>query len=131
MLRYCFVALLCLCFSVLLTKQTLLEHGANINSKDAEGKTPLHIAIENQHAGIISLLLSQPGIDLSARDNKGVTPFAAALTARNNKAAQAILEKNPSAAEQVWFKSIHIIKMLLIAMCISKVYGKSYYWELL
>lgn len=109
----------------------MLEHGANINSKDAEGKTPLHIAIENQHAGIISLLLSQPGIDLSARDNKGVTPFAAALTARNNKAAQAILEKNPSAAEQVWFKSIHIIKMLLIAMCISKVYGKSYYWELL
>ncbi|CAG9559103.1 unnamed protein product [Danaus chrysippus] len=81
--------------------QTLLEHGANINSKDAEGKTPLHIAIENQHAAIISLLLSQPGIDLSVRDNKGVTPFAAALTARNNKAAQAILEKNPSAAEQV------------------------------
>ncbi|XP_041972423.1 rabankyrin-5 [Aricia agestis] len=81
--------------------QTLLEHGANINSKDAEGKTPLHIAIENQHAGIISLLLSQPGIDLSARDNKGVSPFAAALTARNNKAAQAILERNPSAAEQV------------------------------
>ncbi|XP_045517988.1 rabankyrin-5 [Pieris brassicae] len=81
--------------------QTLLEHGANINSKDAEGKTPLHIAIENQHAGIISLLLSQPGVDLSARDNRGVTPFAAALTARNNKAAQAILEKNPSAAEQV------------------------------
>ncbi|XP_052739096.1 rabankyrin-5 isoform X3 [Bicyclus anynana] len=81
--------------------QTLLEHGANINSKDAEGKTPLHIAIENQHSAIISLLLSQPGIDLSARDNRGVTPFAAALTARNNKAAQAILEKNPSAAEQV------------------------------
>ncbi|XP_063628854.1 rabankyrin-5 [Cydia splendana] len=81
--------------------QTLLEHGANINSKDSEGKTPLHIAIENQHEGIISLLLSQPGIDLSARDNKGVSPFAAALTARNNKAAQAILTKNPSAAEQV------------------------------
>ncbi|GBP74886.1 Rabankyrin-5 [Eumeta japonica] len=81
--------------------KTLLEHGANLNAKDFEGKTPLHIAIENQHAQIITLLLSQPGIDLSARDNKGVSPFAAALTARNNKAAQAILEKNPSAAEQV------------------------------
>ncbi|KAL4711825.1 hypothetical protein ACJJTC_005994 [Scirpophaga incertulas] len=92
---------LCCTWGLTQVIQTLLEHGANINSKDAEGKTPLHIAIENQHAGIISLLLSQPNIDLSARDNKGVTPFAAALTARNNKAAQAILEKNPSAAEQV------------------------------
>lgn len=92
--------------------QTLLEHGANINTKDAEGKTPLHIAIENQHAGIISLLLSQPGIDLSARDNKGVSPFAAALTARNNKAAQAILERNPSAAEQVRLKYLRTTILL-------------------
>ncbi|XP_013167639.1 PREDICTED: serine/threonine-protein phosphatase 6 regulatory ankyrin repeat subunit C [Papilio xuthus] len=101
--------------------QTLLEHGANINSKDAEGKTPLHIAIENQHAGIISLLLSQPGIDLSARDNKGVSPFAAALTARNNKAAQAILEKNPSAAEQVDKKGRNFLHVAIQACDVESV----------
>lgn len=100
----------------------MLEHGANINSKDAEGKTPLHIAIENQHAAIISLLLSQPGIDLSVRDNKGVTPFAAALTARNNKAAQAILEKNPSAAEQVQHIKILILLIVLFSLCPTTYY---------
>ncbi|KOB75933.1 Ankyrin repeat and FYVE domain-containing protein 1, partial [Operophtera brumata] len=40
-------------------------------ASDSEGKTPLHIAIENQHAAIITLVLSQPGVDLSARDARG------------------------------------------------------------
>lgn len=80
--------------------RTLIEHRANVNSRDAENKTPLHIAIENQHWEIISLLLSIPEIDLSLRDKSGFSPFATALTFRNNKAAQAILDKLPSAAEQ-------------------------------
>jgi hypothetical protein len=48
------------------------------------------------------LLLCQPGIDLSIRDKSGLTPFATALTYRNNKAAEAILDKLPTAAEQVF-----------------------------
>ncbi|XP_008205232.1 rabankyrin-5 isoform X2 [Nasonia vitripennis] len=80
--------------------QTLIEHGANVNARDAEGKTPVHIAIQNQHAQIISLLLCHPNINLSIRDKKGQSPFATALAVRNNKAAQAILDRLPSAAEQ-------------------------------
>ncbi|CAH0549325.1 unnamed protein product [Brassicogethes aeneus] len=80
--------------------RTLVEHRANINSRDVDNKTPLHFAIENQHDQIINLLLSVPEIDLTLRDKSGLTPFAAALTYRNNKAAQAILDKLPSAAEQ-------------------------------
>ncbi|XP_065170447.1 rabankyrin-5 isoform X2 [Atheta coriaria] len=80
--------------------QTLVEHRANVNARDCENKTPLHLAIENQHPAIISLLLSVPEIDLSLRDKSGLSPFATALTVRNNKAAQSILDKMPSAAEQ-------------------------------
>ncbi|KAH0955502.1 hypothetical protein HN011_010412 [Eciton burchellii] len=80
--------------------QTLIEHGADVNARDTEGKTPVHVAIQNQHSQIISLLLCHPNIDLSKRDKKGLTPFATALTVRNNKAAQAILERLPTAAEQ-------------------------------
>ncbi|KAK6636534.1 hypothetical protein RUM43_010196 [Polyplax serrata] len=80
--------------------QALVEHDTEINKTDSEGKSPLHLAIENQHKDIISLLLCHPRLDLTVRDKSGLTPFAAALTYRNNKAAQAILDKLPSAAEQ-------------------------------
>lgn len=79
---------------------TLIEHGANVNAQDAEGKTPLHTAIANQNPVIISLLLACPGLDLSLRDKQSHTPFAAAMTTRNNKAAEAILSREPKAAEQ-------------------------------
>lgn len=90
--------------------QTLVEHGAIVNSRDAEAKTPLHIAIENQHSAIISLLLCVPNIDLSLRDKTGLSPFATALTFRNNKAAQSILDRLPSAAEQFDTKGYNFLQ---------------------
>ncbi|RWS12587.1 rabankyrin-5-like protein [Dinothrombium tinctorium] len=80
--------------------QTLLEHRANVNLQDAEGKTPLHVAIINQHPVIISLLLSHPSLKLDIRDKYGSTPFATAMSIKNNKAAQAILDRDPTAAEK-------------------------------
>ncbi|KAK0087935.1 hypothetical protein PV325_013711 [Microctonus aethiopoides] len=93
--------------------QTLVEHGANVNARDAEGKTPIHIAIQNQHTQIISLLLCHPSLDLSLRDKKGLSPFATALTVRNNKAAQAILERLPTAAEQFDNKGRNFLHMAI------------------
>ncbi|XP_050504422.1 rabankyrin-5 [Diabrotica virgifera virgifera] len=93
--------------------RTLVEHRANVNIRDAENKTPLHIAIESQQEEIISLLLSVPEIDLSLRDKAGLSPFATALTFRNNKAAQAILDKFPSAAEQFDSKGQNFLHIAL------------------
>lgn len=82
--------------------QALVEHGANVNAVDSAGKTPLHIAIENQHEEAIAVLLCHPAVDLRVRDRAGNnTPFATALTVRNHPAAQAILARMPTAAEQV------------------------------
>ncbi|XP_043064447.1 rabankyrin-5 isoform X2 [Drosophila ficusphila] len=81
--------------------QTLIDHGANVNVLDAENKSPLHIAIENQHEEIIAILLCHPLIELKLRDKAGNTPFAAALGIRNHKTAQHILDRFPTAAEQM------------------------------
>lgn len=80
----------------------LLDHGANANAMDYESKTPLHLATENKHNGIVEMLLHHhPNIDLRMRDKNGHTPFATAVTMRNHKAAQCILDRFPNAAEQI------------------------------
>ena len=80
--------------------QALLEFGADVNAKDAEGKTPLQVAIVNQNPNVIKLLLSHPDLDLNTRDKFGATPFATAMSIKNNKAAKAILDREPTAAER-------------------------------
>lgn len=79
---------------------TLLEHLVNVNAQDLEGKTALMIAIVNQHSKIISLLLDCKEIDLSLRDNFGNTAFSLCVKYKNNKAAIAILKKEPNVAEK-------------------------------
>ncbi|KAG1657884.1 Rabankyrin-5 [Nymphon striatum] len=81
--------------------QTLIEHNADVNMQDHEGKSPLHVAIENQHPVIISLLLAHPDLNLNVRNKQGMSPFSIAMTMKNNRAAQGILDREADAAEQV------------------------------
>ena len=61
----------------------------------------MHVAISTQAEDIIRLLLAHPQVDLSLRDISGLTPFAVAMTTKNNKVAQAVLDRKMDAAEQV------------------------------
>lgn len=80
--------------------KTLLEHHADINAQDAEGKTPLHVAITNQNESITNLLVAQQHLDLKLRDKYGQNAFATAMATKNNKAATIILGREPHAAEK-------------------------------
>ena len=53
----------------------LLNHKANVNAKDKNGQTPLHLIIARGNLKAIQALLDH-GADVNATDNKGKTPLA-------------------------------------------------------
>ena len=55
----------------------LLDSGANINDRDDNGQTPLHLAINNGNFDFVSILLFRPSsnIDLAIKDMKGLFPI--------------------------------------------------------
>jgi ankyrin repeat protein len=52
----------------------LCEHGANVNSKNSNGCTPLHIAAFYGHVSVVKCL-SELGAKIDEKNNDGATPF--------------------------------------------------------
>lgn len=55
----------------------LLDCGADINTQNDEGQTPLHTATGMERIEVIRVLLER-GADVGAEDKRGRTPFALA-----------------------------------------------------
>ena len=54
--------------------ELLLQHGADINGRNRDGNTALHLAIFLGHAGTAELLIKN-GADVNAKNNDGATPI--------------------------------------------------------
>lgn len=93
--------------------QKLIECNADINAQDSGGRSALHVSISNQQSTITSLLMSHPEINVLIRDSSGWTPFATAMTRKDNKAAQAILDRAPTAADQVCVSALMLLGSLV------------------
>ena len=52
----------------------LLEKGADVNTKDTEGNTPLHKAVESSHKELVELLIQEKA-HVNARNSVGETPL--------------------------------------------------------
>ena len=54
--------------------ELLLAVGADVDSRNHEGMTPLHLAARDGHAHLVQLLIDH-GANLSTADGEGCTPY--------------------------------------------------------
>lgn len=52
----------------------LVQNGSDVNKKNCDGFTPLHLAAVLGHAGIVKIFVENNG-DVNAQTNAGQTPF--------------------------------------------------------
>ena len=79
-------------FGTVAEAQALLDEGADVDARDADGRTPLYQAASfNQEPGMIHLLIDS-GADVEARDIRGDKPVHRAIEYGPVPVAEALLE---------------------------------------
>ncbi|MDR1261457.1 MAG: ankyrin repeat domain-containing protein [Rickettsiales bacterium] len=61
----------------------LVNEGADVDTRDQNCNTPLHLAAYNGHTDTVEALLNAEGINVNAKDNNGATPLHSAI--KNNR----------------------------------------------
>mgnify|MGYP003611606442 CR=1 FL=1 len=72
--------------------KALIDDGAEINAKDALGRTPLHIAAFYGRTKTSEYLISR-GADIDAKDRVGMTPLHVAVISGGRQEVELLLEK--------------------------------------
>lgn len=73
----------------------LIERGANVNCRGAEGGSPLHEAAGSGQIEFAKLLLDH-GANINAKDDNGNTPLTIALEYKQPEMAKFLRERHPS-----------------------------------
>ncbi|OAX84348.1 hypothetical protein ACJ72_01291 [Emergomyces africanus] len=71
--------------------ELLLDHGANINAKDRDKLTALHIAVTGEHKDVVSLLLDRSA-RIEDKGSYGDTPLIRAIQANSKDIVKMLLE---------------------------------------
>jgi pectate lyase len=103
--------------------KAFLEQGLDINAKDKDGRTALHIAVSNKGIEVAKLLIEK-GANVDTKNNKGYTPLYSAiwnndpnmvdLLVRNGADVNYTPEKDyPPLHYAVWWDNMDIAKLLV------------------
>ncbi|KEG04319.1 conserved Plasmodium protein, unknown function [Plasmodium vinckei vinckei] len=71
----------------------LIEKNINVNEKNKDGKTSLHIACEHNYLKGIELLLKNKA-DINSTDSQNNTPLITSIKRNNEEAARLLIENN-------------------------------------
>ena len=73
-------------------KLLLCVEGIDFNQHNNKNQTPLNIASENGHVGIVRLLIQQPNIDLNKKDDWNDSPLEGAQKKNHTEIVQLLTD---------------------------------------
>ncbi|XP_063693834.1 uncharacterized protein LOC134825532 [Bolinopsis microptera] len=102
----------------------LIKHGADVNTTDKFGETPLHVAASDKSAVEVAKLLLEQGAEVNIKDYGGDTPLHVAARKNRVELAKVLLEqgaevntKNSNGETPLYLaasnKSVEVVKLLL------------------
>ncbi len=77
-----------------------------INSRDAEGRTPLHVAVCSRSLGVLKELAALDGCDWLAEDKKGSTPISCAVETKNVEVLEFVLSATQKHASEEAYRKV-------------------------
>lgn len=80
----------------------LLLRGADPNPRDARGRTPLHIALQEESEKALASLLAHPGLDVNAVNTAGETPLMLAALKGRLDWVQALAQRGAQIDREGW-----------------------------
>uniref|UniRef100_A0A2K6UYH1 2-5A-dependent ribonuclease n=1 Tax=Saimiri boliviensis boliviensis TaxID=39432 RepID=A0A2K6UYH1_SAIBB len=78
------------------TTHLLLDHGADVNVRGEKGKTPLILAVEKRHLGLVQRLLEEEHIEIDDTDSEGKTALLLAVELRLKEIAELLCSRGAS-----------------------------------
>jgi len=100
-----------------------VEGGANVNAKNNQGMTALHLAVQEKHQDVAKFLITK-GADINAKDKSGYTPLYYAVWNEDKDMVRLLVTKGadvnftpekdyPPLHYAVWMEDIDIVKLFV------------------
>lgn len=80
--------------------QSLIDHNAEVNTRNNEGETPLHTACRYGDYELVKLILSSKKSDLNLQNSKGQTPLYLACEFGDDDIVEILLEGNADSSRE-------------------------------